>query len=78
MLGVRLVEAFAIAQRSFGGSLFGCGGEPVDGYGAKASRKLHPLGGEHAPIFLAEKVRGPGRPGVWSIRNETWLVLDDR
>ena len=35
MLGVRLVEVVCIvAQRSVGCSLFGFGGEPVDGYGA--------------------------------------------
>ena len=54
---------------------FGSGGEPVDGYGARVcvSRKLHPLGGEHALLLK----KGPGRPGAWGIRNETWPASCD-
>ena len=74
-LGVRLVGAGRFCTAFCTGTGFGSGGEPVDGYGTRVcvSRKLHPLGGEHALLLK----KGPGRPGAWGIRNETWPASCD-
>ena len=51
-------------------------GEPVDGYGAMSIEETPSTRRRTCFLFFAEIGR-PGRPGAVSIRNDTWLALDD-
>jgi len=74
MLGVRLVGAGRFCTALCSGTSLGVA---VSRWTVTVrvcvSRKLHPLGGEHAPLLKG----GPGRPGAWGIRNETWPASCD-